>query len=69
MAGADRDDASLGDVYLEFVAVGSSMKVMAIHAATGTEVVVIGPVSAARSDLERLAVQKLKRRLAAQPPG
>jgi len=51
-------------VYFEFVAIGSSVKVMAIDAATGTEVSVIGPANAAQADLERLAVAKLKARLA-----
>jgi hypothetical protein len=52
-----------GEVYFEFVAIGTSVKVIAIDAATGTEVSVIGPVSAARSDLQRLALGKLKARL------
>ena len=37
---------------------------MAIDAATGTEVSVMGPASAAQADLERLALAKLKARLA-----
>jgi Domain of unknown function (DUF6898) len=52
-----------GEVYFEFVAIGTSVKVIAIDAATGTEISVIGPVSAARSDLQRLALGKLKARL------
>jgi uncharacterized protein DUF6898 len=57
-------DLSNGDeVYFELIAIGHSVKVTAIHAASGTEVSVIGPASAARSDLERLALQKLKARL------
>ena len=40
-------------------ALGPSMKVVAIDAATGIEVTVIGPASAARHDLERLATRKL----------
>ena len=51
------------EVYFEFIAIGHSVKVIAIHAASGTEVSVIGPASAARSDLERLAIQKLAARL------
>ena len=57
-AGEDRD------VYFEFTAIGASVKVSAIDAATGIEVSVIGPASAARADLQRLALQKLKVRLA-----
>jgi translation initiation factor 1 (eIF-1/SUI1) len=52
------------EVFFEFVAIGSTVKVVAIDAATGTEVSVIGPVSAAQADLEQLAVGKLKARLA-----
>ena len=59
------DAAAPGEVYFEFTAIGHTVKVAAIHAATGTEVSVVGPASAARADLQRLALQKLKARLAA----
>jgi hypothetical protein len=52
------------DVYFEFTAIGGSVKVAAIDAATGLEVSVVGPAGAARADLQRLALQKLKARLA-----
>jgi hypothetical protein len=52
------------EVYFEFTAIGTTMKVVAIDAVTGTEVTVVGPVNAARSDLQRLALGKLKFRLA-----
>ena len=52
------------EVFFEFIAIGSTVKVVAIDAATGTEVTVIGPAGAAQSDLERLALGKLKARLA-----
>jgi hypothetical protein len=55
------------EVYFEFTAIGGSVKVVAIDAATGTEVSVTGPSSAAQSDLERLALGKLKARLARDP--
>jgi uncharacterized protein DUF6898 len=51
------------EVYFEFTAIGGSVKVVAIDALTGTEVSVIGPVNAAQSDLERLALQKLRARM------
>ena len=51
------------DVYFEFTAIGGFVKVVAIDAATGTEVSVTGPVNAAQSDLQRLAMGKLKARL------
>ena len=53
----------LRDVYFEFTAIGAVVKVVAIDATTGTEVSVMGPASAAQSDLEQLAVAKLKARL------
>jgi hypothetical protein len=52
------------EVFFEFTAIGSAVKVVAIDAATGTEVSVIGPASAAQADLEQLALGKLKARLA-----
>ena len=51
------------EVYFEFTTIGTSVKVVAIDAATGTEVSVVGPANAAQSDLERLALGKLKARL------
>ena len=52
------------DVYFEFTAIGTTVKVVAIDAASGTEVSVMGPANAAQSDLERLALSKLRARLA-----
>jgi hypothetical protein len=52
------------EVYFEFTAIGASVKVVAIDAITGTEVSVIGPANAAQSDLKRLALGKLKLKLA-----
>jgi hypothetical protein len=60
---AKQDLSNSGDVYFEFVAIGHSVKVTAIHAVSGVEVSVLGPASAARSDLELLALQKLVARL------
>jgi len=56
-AGEDRD------IYFEFTGIGAVVKVVAIDAATGIEVSVMGPAGAAQSDLERLALAKLKARL------
>ena len=52
-----------GDVYFEFTAIGTVVKVVAIDATTGTEVSVMGRASAAQVDLERLAIAKLRARL------
>jgi hypothetical protein len=48
------------EVYFEF---GASVRVAAIDALTGIEVTAIGPATAARADLEQLALAKLKARL------
>jgi hypothetical protein len=58
-----QDEAALGTVYFEFTAIGHSVKVVAIHAATGLEVSAVAPTGGARADLQRLALQKLKARL------
>jgi hypothetical protein len=52
------------DVYFEITVIGSSAKVVAVHAATGIEVSTIGPANASRADLQRLALGALKARLA-----
>jgi hypothetical protein len=59
-----RDDADLGEVYFEYRYVGTAVRVAAVHAATGTETVVMGPAHASTADLERLALGKLKAVLA-----
>ncbi len=51
------------EVYFEFTALGASVRVAAIDAATGVEVSVVGPANAARFDLQRLALAKLTARL------
>jgi hypothetical protein len=61
--GHAEDTDPTGGVYFEFTPVGATVRVAAIDAATGTEVVVIGPANAADADLRRLALQKLKARL------
>jgi hypothetical protein len=59
-----QDDNSR-EVLFEFRQVGKTVRVAAIDSATGTEVTVMGPVTASRNDLQRLALNKLKARLAA----
>lgn len=57
-------------IYFEFITLGAQVRVAAIDAASGVEVVVVGPATAARHDLETLARRKLQARLrnAAGPP-
>ena len=52
-----------GEVYFEFVQVGQQMRVAAIDAATGIEVIVITPVSASKHQMQQMALAKLKRKL------
>lgn len=59
---------SNGAVLFEFVQVGQQMRVAAIDETTGIEVVVIAPLNAARGHMERLALAKLRRRLAQDSP-
>ncbi len=59
-------DGNLGEVYFEFRPIGNYMRVNAIHAATGQETFVLGPLTASRGDLQMLAMRKLKRTLASK---
>ena len=52
------------DVYFEFTQIGAQMRVAAIDARTGTEVIVIAPVTASQIQMQSLALAKLRRWLA-----
>ena len=52
------------EVLFEFQVIGSTVKVTAIDSVTATEVSIMGPASALRADLQRVALAKLKARLA-----
>jgi hypothetical protein len=52
------------EVYFEFTQIGSSVKVVAIDAASGVEVTAVGPATATPAKLQQLALAKLKARLA-----
>ena len=56
-----------GEVYFEFVQIGQQMRVAAIDAATGTEVIVITPVSANKIQMQQIALAKLRRKLGEAP--
>jgi len=60
------DDATCEphDVYFEITVIGAAAKVVAIDGASGIEVTVLGPACAAKRDLKKLAVAKLRARLA-----
>ena len=48
------------NIIIEFVTLGNFVKVCAICEDTGTEVSIVGDPKAAKSELEALAVRKLK---------
>jgi hypothetical protein len=50
-------------VYFEMTRVGGAVRVAAIDGATGIEVTVMAPASASQSDMQKLALAKLKARL------
>ncbi|MBX9459959.1 MAG: hypothetical protein KL785_01185 [Brevundimonas sp.] len=54
-----------GEVIIEFVRNGAWLKCSAVHVATGIEVSAVGPPTE-RAGLERIALGKLKRALAAR---
>ena len=56
-------DSDEREIYFEFVKIGNAVKITAIDSATAIEVSVMGPANAAQSDLERVALRKLKARL------
>lgn len=55
-----------GEILIEFVRNGGYLKCSAVCAVTGREATAIGPATDPKA-LERLAVAKLKRALAANP--
>ena len=67
MAGRD-DQSPPGNVFFEFAQIGSQMRVVAIDEQSGTEVVLIAPVSATQHQMQTLALKKLRRRLEGAAP-
>jgi hypothetical protein len=65
-AGGGGKPSGRGEVYFEFTQIGAQMRVAAIDAGTGVEVIVIAPVTASQVQMQTLALAKLKRRLAQQ---
>jgi hypothetical protein len=52
-----------GEIYLEFQEIGGAVRVAAVDAATGVEVVLVAPTGASRQDIARVAAAKLQRAL------
>ncbi|HVI28558.1 DUF6898 family protein [Hansschlegelia sp.] len=59
-----RDVATPGEVLFEFIVRGNATRCAAIDAATGVEVVVVGPAAASEAHLKAVALRKLRLRLA-----
>jgi len=55
--------ADIGEVIIEITRVGDIQRVAAVHVATGVEVVVQAPASAALADVRALVMRKLERAL------
>ena len=53
----------VGDIIFEFTQIGAQMRVAAIHAKSGTEVILIAPLTATRQQMQQLALAKLRRRM------
>jgi len=64
-AGPSPPRRSTGEVIVEFVRSGDFLRCAAIDVDTGIEASAIGPVRAGQAALERIAMGKLKRALAA----
>jgi hypothetical protein len=60
----DKTPTSPAEVFFEFTQLGRQMRVAAIDGRTGTEVVVIAPVTATQIQMQNIALAKLKRRMA-----
>ncbi len=51
------------EIYLEFTQIGNQMRVAAIDVNSGIEVIFITPKNTPRSQIEKLALAKLNRRI------
>ncbi len=56
----EQGERDLGEVFFEFRPIGNYMRVDAIHARTGTETYVLGPLNTPSSTLQMVALRKLK---------
>lgn len=49
----------MGDILFEYIKMGTSVKVTAIDAATGTEAVIVVPAGLSEKQMQQQAAQKL----------
>lgn len=66
LGGGSTGASGQSEVYFEFRQLGGQMRVAAIDAKTGIEVIVIAPVTASQTQMQNLALAKLRRRLESQ---
>ena len=66
LGGGSKGASGQSEVYFEFRQLGGQMRVAAIDARTGIEVIVIAPVTASQIQMQNLALAKLRRRLESQ---
>jgi len=52
--------AGAREVIFEYTRIGSIVRVTAVDATTGTEVVIQGPAASSQHELQRIALNKLK---------
>lgn len=57
------------EIIFEIVRIGDAQRVAAVDVASGVEVVVVAPASAAIEDVQALALRKLERALAGEAGG
>ncbi len=61
------DDAIDEEIIFEITRIGDAQRAAAVHVASGVEVVIQAPASAALVDVRALALRKLRRALAGKP--
>ncbi len=66
---ANDDTIEPRHIYFEITVLGATAKVAAIDGASGIEVSVLGPAHAVQGELKRIAVAKLRARLAREAAG
>ncbi len=66
---ANDDTIEPHNIYFEITVLGATAKVAAIDGASGVEVSVVGPAHAVNGELKRIAVAKLRARLAREAAG
>jgi hypothetical protein len=64
--GSGDKPAGPSEVFFEFTQLGAQMRVAAIDARTGIEVIIVAPVTATQIQMQNIALAKLKRRLEQQ---